>query len=337
MGMWHDLFMPHATATRKRSAMFNKVLTHLLAVVLGAYLALSLASAHLPGMGVWLRDFAKSPGLAACAALVAAIIAYQGISKQVAVAQLSLDNQEMAKRSDTWWEMFEWASNRAFPPDKSAQPLPASVTVSTLTELVSEATTKAQRVACKSVVDTLTRNVEAKPENPFKDPHNSKFDISFANSLQTYIDVSQNSEAASPAAASTLQKIVDAENYLQSILNALSTIEHNETDIMVSSISRTRSIDDGVDAVVKVGGQPVSIIIKFSSAALLSKQTLLKQLRPFYNLGTTPCLVVTSSAFPLLVPELREMRAHVTQWQTESDNPALLRALRSAAALANQD
>lgn len=252
---------------------------------------------------------------------------------QVAVSQRSLENQEKSKRSDTWWEMFEWASNRAFPPDKNAQPLPASVTLSTLTELVADATTKAQKVACKSVVDTLTQNVEAEPVIQSRDPHNPKFDVSFANSLKTYIDVSRNSEAESPAAAHTFQRIVDAENYERRILNALSTLEDNETDITLNPINAAPGVDDGVDAVVNIGGQPVSVIIKHSSAALLSKQSLLKQVRPLNNWGGTPCLVVTSSAFPLLVPELREMRARVTQWRTESDNPALLRALRSAASL----
>jgi len=329
--------MLHTAVMRNLPSILNKVLTHLLSIVLGAYLALSLASAHLPGIGLWLRDFAKSPGLAACAALAAAIIAYRGISMQVAVSQRSLENQEKAKRSDKWWEMFEWASNRAFPPDKNAQPLPASVTLSTLTELVAEATTKAQKVACKSVVETLTQNVDTKPAIPRSDPHNPRFDVSFANSLKTYIDVSRNSEAESPAAASTFQRIVDAENYERSVLNALSTIERSETDITVNSIYSAQSFDNRVDAVVNVGDQPVSIIIKHFSAELLSKQTLQKQVHLLNELGTTPCLVITSSAFPLLVPELREMRAGVTRWQTESDNPTLLRALRSAASPGNQD
>lgn len=51
----------------------------------GAYGALTLATAQLENGGPWLRQFALSPGMAAFAALAAALIAFLGLRKQVQV------------------------------------------------------------------------------------------------------------------------------------------------------------------------------------------------------------------------------------------------------------
>jgi len=52
-----------------------------LSLTIGGYCALALATADLEGWSQWLRDFAKSPGGAGIAALLAATIAFGGIRR----------------------------------------------------------------------------------------------------------------------------------------------------------------------------------------------------------------------------------------------------------------
>jgi hypothetical protein len=285
----------------------------------GAFFGIALVSADLAGAGLWLRSFAQSPGAAAFAALIAAAIAFTGISRQVSVSRASLDHQRDAASSDRWWAMFEWVSDRAIPPRRDDEPLPTSVTIATLERLAESATTKVQEAACAGVIDALTKKIEGTIEEP------SGEDTPFPSSdqsqaallaLESYVESSRGTPAASG--------IAEALIYENNVSKALMSVTLTDPEIRVFR-------NPPGDAIAEVGGRRVIIEIKASrdvsqlkSAALRS----LRSLRELYN--PDALLLITPVATGLRPEELAPLRAVAVRWSGPSDTDSLAAALRSA-------
>jgi hypothetical protein len=299
------------------------------AATLGAYLALALATADLEGLGQWLRDFAKSPGAAAFAALIAAGIAFGGISKQVSVSRAALAQQAEVARSDAWWAMFEWASSRAIPPRHEDQPLPTTVTISTLERLADVATSNVQEAACAGVIDVLTQEIAPPIMKPSPDGAESSAadpDPAFA-ALTSYVESSRGTPAASA--------IAEALVYENEVSKALMAVSWQDPSIKIFRNPPSAN-DTGADAVAEVDGQRVIIEIKYPRSAsrlrVMAHETI-RRLRA-RGLDTDTYLLITPFPSPLGRDEESELRAVATQWRAPEDTGSLLAALRQASALA---
>jgi hypothetical protein len=67
-----------------------------IAASIGAFLALTIAGDHQHGLGLWLRDFARSPGATALAAIAAAALAFYGITRQIRVTRETIEQARQA-------------------------------------------------------------------------------------------------------------------------------------------------------------------------------------------------------------------------------------------------
>lgn len=95
-------------------------------------------------IGAWIADFAKSSGLAGLCALLAAVIAWRGIQRQVAATRSGLAEQRRANESSAWWERFEWVAERVAPTVKGSETLPYPDILHTLVALRTSTTDDAQ-------------------------------------------------------------------------------------------------------------------------------------------------------------------------------------------------
>ena len=110
--------------------------------VVSASIVLAIDRPNRASLGEWISDFAKSPGFAGLCAIAAAVLAFWGIHRQVAVSRKGLAHQREVEMKRAWWERFEWAASRAVPASKDGIPLPYDVILNTLTSLLDTATTK---------------------------------------------------------------------------------------------------------------------------------------------------------------------------------------------------
>ncbi|GAB3613704.1 PD-(D/E)XK nuclease family protein [Humibacter ginsengisoli] len=296
----------------------------IVSAALGAYLAITLITANLADWGQWLREFAQSPGAAAIAALVAAVIAFTGISRQVAVSRASLDQQKKAAETNSWWAMFEWASDRAIPARHDGQPLPTSVTISTLERLAESATSSIQSAACAGVIDVVIKGIAATPtETPTDDIAPTEPDGPAFAALTSYVESSRGTPAASALAEALV--------YANNVEKALMSLTWNDATIKVF---RTPS-DVRADAIAEVDGRRVAIEIKFSRNSKNAHHLVARAVQQLRTRGgaTDAYLVITPFDAALRPEEEAELRAVAAKWREPKDDSELLKALRRASEL----
>lgn len=103
----------------------------------------------------WFGKWIKSSGFAGLGAIVAASIAFVGIS-------LQLQASRERDADSAWWQSFEWASDRGLPRDSSELRLSFEAAVDTLNALATAARTDIQKNAVSGVVDELIRSNESR-------------------------------------------------------------------------------------------------------------------------------------------------------------------------------
>ncbi|GEM_PF-7078115 len=287
----------------------------------GAYLALALATADLANWGLWARDFAKSPGAAAFAALIAAAIAFAGISRQVSVSRSALEHQREAASTARWWETFEWASSRALPIGEKDLPLPDSVTISTLQSLSQTTATDVQKVACAGVIDVLTSRLVSMSNEVGDSGEAAEPAASAAfDALASYVQASDGTSAASPRA--------EAAVYERRVLQALNSLS---TDIR--AFREPRVGDTRTDAVVELGDAKVAVEVTFSRTPQVVRARVRSAAQQRRDNGAIPLVLVSRFSSPFTPSEEAELRVVVAQWNTPEDNEILLSALRRASML----
>lgn len=289
--------------------------------VAGGYLTLALASADLPNWGLYAREFAKSPGAAGCAAIVAAAIAYISIRRQVAVSRSALDHQRAVASASAWWETFQWASGRAMPSGQNDQALPDSVTISTLLSLVKTAADDVQKVACAEMIEVLTPRVVSMADEGQESEETPEPEESAAfNALASYVTATDGTSAASPKA--------EAAVYERSVLAALANLSSD-----VRAFREPQIGDSRVDAVVEVGDVRVAVQITFARTPMVVRARVRSIAQRRGDKTSNPIVFVSRFASPFPPEEEAEMRVVVAQWNSSDDNRRLLEALRRASAL----
>jgi hypothetical protein len=292
----------------------------------GAYLALTLATANLANSGLWLRDFAKSPGAAASAAVIAAGVALTGIILSRGAARESLALQETTSAADSWWVMFEWASERAVPSRSDDTALPGSVTVATLARLADTATAEVQQAACAGMIDMLAARVE--PRVPAEPPQVVDSETPAASTeaanesalaaLSSYVQANRGTKAASAVAEAVV--------YENSVTKALIAMSWSQGDLRVF---RNPSDAGRADAIVEIGNQQVAVIIKrLSSTSAFANW--------FHRIGAAspsllPTVVVSPHPISKNFEDAPVKSITAVQWNSPNDDPVLLQALRAAA------
>lgn len=212
-----------------------------------------------------------------------------------------------------------------FPPQKDAQPLPESVTISTLERLSEDTTTDVQKAACAGVIDALTTRISKTVVEP--DPNTATSgqaagDDRTWSALTSYVDSSRGTAAASTVAEGLV--------YRNRVLKELLSLPRVDLTIRVKEMN-SLDREDGYDAIVEVHGRRVIIEIKFAKGSDRVLVPTVKTLRDFLGRthANTPILLISPSP-PTLGAELADLGAVATQWRGPEDTPALRKDLLRA-------
>lgn len=166
------------------------LLSGVAAVGVGAYLTLHLlnvATGDISDEAIrsWVLDFTTSPAAAGLAAVLAAIIGATAVLIQLA-------HSRSVERDKTWWESFQWVTDRGLQPVSDAGSLPPGVALDTLTALLGAARGEVQKAACKGIVDHLAQvqqrtEANATATTPSVDSETRQ--QAFADALERWNDV----------------------------------------------------------------------------------------------------------------------------------------------------
>lgn len=234
----------------------------------GAMIASALRAGDIANFGQWAIDFSKSSGLAGLFALMAALLAYVGISRQVGVARSSLAHQEDAARDGSWWARLEWISAKAIPSSQSDQIWPRDLTIATIQGLSDTAIASVQQTACKGMIDLLTGQVEVElsskaAESGAQDSSAVKPGPVVGNALRQSNSPSigalssyARSNRGTPAASAMAEALV----FESEVMNGLATLNRTNPRVF-------RTPPDGhADAIALRDGRQLLIEIKWSSS-----------------------------------------------------------------------
>lgn len=148
--MRDDQFMTPWTDMKQVWLWFSIVLAAFGSGLLGCFALLSINGAAGDPVVRWIGDWMKSPGFTGLSAIIAAGIAFVGISLQMNATRLR-------DADAAWWQSFEWASDRGLPRDRTAKALPPAAALDTLNALASAARTDIQKNAVGGVVEEVIR------------------------------------------------------------------------------------------------------------------------------------------------------------------------------------
>lgn len=307
----------------------------------GAFISLTLAGPHTAGIGLWLRDFAKTPGAAALAALIAACIALSGISRQVSVSRANLELERRREQDRSWWQSFEWAVSRGVPLDAAHRALREDVSINTFTALQASALTDVQRSACSGMLDILSTERPTSDEDTSSNlPLDSESSESEAyviqgaktyEALATYVKASAGTAAASAGARARLYEL-----QVLSVMEGfagpgVSFLDPKWVKLGPNSNRRYRP-----DAVMVLEGQYVNIESKYrDSAVSVSNWTgLQRSIEAIRTRGIdTPVLFVSPQTFEIPDQVRKEWAFEIARWQAPEDNESVRSALVRAAKL----
>jgi hypothetical protein len=251
-GRGHYGFMPERAdqSTRSRTGLrLSGIIAgaSLIAGTVSAAAVLAIDRPHRWGAGAWISDFAKSPGMAGIFALVAALIAFWGIQRQVTQSRRTLNHQQDVEQDRAWWTRFEWAAERAAPANPTDERLPWAAVVSTFDALASSARDDIQRRAVGAIMDVAARSAQPVPEGErVGDEPESPSSPQVLSALRAYVDSTADTPAQSTA--------VTARLYEAEVLQALTRL--------FSGSAMIRRGGAVADALVESGGHRVVVEIK---------------------------------------------------------------------------
>lgn len=323
-------------------------LTAVLAASLGVIATLMIDREHRWGIGPWFSDFLKSPGLAGMCALVAALIAFIGISRQVRVsresvelsgrsaaqaqinAQHSLEHQRAAEQDRAWWNTFEWASSRAIPSDKSAEPLPYVAVLKTFQALAGSAIDDVQRAAIAGVMDVAaTRAGETIVDDAVDDRDGADNDSTdqIRSALSAFVASTTNTPARSPA--------VEYQLYELDVINALTRIEGGDVRLLGGWRELVPTRGFRPDAIVEVNGTRVVVELKlFRKSSTQSRHRVIETMRRIRDASVRdPILLVSQPALDFGADIESDLSFRAVSWSSPSDDDALRQALLEVAEL----
>lgn len=293
----------------------------LVSFLAGVSFAPAVLEPNLHLWGSWLSDYLKSPGIA----VIAALIALFGISRQVAVSRETLKHNRDSDADTSWWRSFEWAASRALPDKDGGSPLPADVIISTLQSLARSATTDVQRVACAGLIDALAPRVVNVGENSSGGETTGSSTNAAFLALRSYVNASNGTTASSPTAEATVREY---ETYKNSVLAALLTLPAPIRVFREPEISNSKA-----DAVVMVGDKRVALEVSYARtpSVVRARSNAAAQLRQ--DPTTAPLVLVSRFDSPFADGAASTKRVVVVKWNSPADNETLRQALEEAAQL----
>lgn len=286
-----------------------------IAGMLSAAAVLAIDRPHRVGVGVWISDFAKSPGLAGIAAVTAAGVALWGIMKQVAEARKSLQHQQSTEQNRAWWARFEWAASRALPTDPSHAALPWPAVLSTFNALVLSADDDVQRTAVGAIMQVAGEREQPSHGSalaiPARTPH---IDDTVRSALQTYVNATSGTPAQS--------RVVEAMLYEVEVLGALQRV-FGDSLIVPESSGRT------ADAILTRDGASVVVEIKAYTASPgpISVARLIATVRSLVSDSRAQGAIIVSPMAVRLPAGSQPRDISVAVWRSEADDNALRQAL----------
>ncbi len=138
---------------RKRSSYRALVAYGIGGLVVGCLLGSTVFSGYLPNVLRWVGSFVVANG-AAVATVAAAFVAFGGIAWQIGLARKTA-------QSNSWWQTFEWAAERAIPSKEGSIALPADTITSALNQLALDAPTDAQKQACSGIISLIVDRLDS--------------------------------------------------------------------------------------------------------------------------------------------------------------------------------
>lgn len=292
---------------RWRPPLWLAILGMIVSLFVGAVIAIWFGAAREGDVRTWLGEFVRSPGAAGLAAVIAAVIAFIGISNQVRASRQVLEHQRLAAAADTWWGRFEWFSDRAFPADERRQPFPDAVAVSILERLAETASDDVQESAWQGMLDELRTRIADAEKAP----------------------VAVDAAAPSPSTGGWVRDRSGgkAQAYETDVLNAISGL----TEVGLKISSEQASGDTGFDATIDVDGRRVDIEAKYADRpeAARANAGIARLLRHHMAHGSVPLILV----MPLDVPPqfVNDGIVSVVKWTGPHDTLALASAIKRAA------
>lgn len=230
--------------------------------VVSASIVLAIDRPNRASLGEWISDFAKSPGLAGLCAIAAAVLAFWGIHRQVAVSRKGLAHQREVEMKRAWWERFEWAASRAVPASKDGIPLPYDVILNTLTSLLDTATDEVQRVTIRAVAEEAAERQGDFGKRKGLSGGHSPSEILRLLQEEDRMQQALRNYARSAGSTSARSGIVDASLYERQVVEAL------------KRLLSPRNVQDGqgilsqlwvgADAMVNYMGKSIVIDVEYS-------------------------------------------------------------------------
>ncbi|MDD2857192.1 MAG: hypothetical protein PHU75_00800 [Candidatus Nanopelagicales bacterium] len=299
--------MSSAARQRWRPPLWVAILGAIASLFVGAGIAIWIGAAREGNVRTWLGEFVRSPGAAGLAAVIAAVIAFVGISNQVRVSRQLLEHQRLAAAADKWWGRFEWFSDRAFPPDTRQQPFPDAVAVSILERLADTATDDVQGSAWKGMLDELRTRMADTEESPGA--------------------VDPSAPSSRPSGVARDRSGGKARAYEAEVLSALSGLR----GMGINVTPATKSGDTGFDATVDLKGRRVDIEVKYAGRPEAARAAvgIARLLRNHMAHGSVPLVMAMPIDVPL--PLANDGTVSVVKWNGPNDTLALAAAIERAA------
>ncbi len=291
--------------------------TALIAGTVSAAAALAIDRPHRWGVGAWISDFVKSSGMAGLFALVAALIAFWGIQRQVAQSRRTLAHQQDVEQDRAWWTRFDWAAERAVPASTTDERLPWPAVLSTFDALASSARDDVQRRAVGAIMEVAAGSTQPAADDAAPRDATVAPEGAYAlSALRAYVNTTADTPAQSAA--------VSARLYEAEVLQAL-------TRTLGESVETWTGTATAADAVITQNDQRIAIEIKAYTATPGPNSTrqLENQVHQI-KMASASTGVVVVAPVPLRMTEAaRDDRILAVQWRTTDDDAELARAVES--------
>lgn len=320
---------------RARLAAAILVGTAVTSAAVTAALILLIDRPHRWGMGVWLSDFAKSPGLAGVCAVGAALLALFGILRQVETTRRAQRAQQDSEQRRAWWTSFEWVAARAVPIKPDDHPLPYDAVLSSLTALSESASDAVQQRAVGAITEVASRAEAA--ESDVSSVRTSLVEddgppsVSGSANPQTRQRTLDAMRAYSAATANTPAEspLVDARVYEANVMDALARLAPEGRVTIQPSRKLSQRYILRPDAVVTIGGRSVVVEVKaYTNPGRPVPQRTLAATAQYVEAFDAAGAVIVAPVRLSEPPAEMSRPIRTAQWNTQSDDDALLAAIR---------
>ncbi|MCI0156809.1 hypothetical protein KNO15_08880 [Leifsonia shinshuensis] len=325
-----------ASGTR-RTLVWSVLCTAIVVAVVTLILTLAVFRPHDATIGSWVTDFVKTSGFAGLCAVAAALVAFWSISRQLKVTRQGIDEgqrssdraleaQRTTADRNSWWQMFEWASSRAIPADKTEDPLPYAAILRTFEALAESATSPVQEAAVSGVMDEVAGREEGRRKQAATNsPSSEEYTGSELAALEAFVRRTANTPARSRAAESQL--------YEAQVIQAILKLESDESSDFPVVVREGPTTDLRVpDVLVEIDGVTVGVEVKrFTPASQTRSKKVLDQLRYFLSEGPADRILLVVPAELGEGVMLLESGIFATHWSPNDGTSSLVRALQEVA------